>query len=115
MTSVDIIFSSTKQKKEFNDHSRLVRRQGDRRTRLIARRLAQLRAAINLNEIGSLLPARCHELTGNLKGKLSVDLDHPYRLIIEPANDPVPLKEDGGLDWQRVTAIRIVRIEDTHG
>ena len=51
---------------------------------------------------------------GNFKGKLSVDLDGPYRLIFEPADDPIPRKEDGGLDWSRVRSIRILKIEDTH-
>jgi len=40
---------------------------------------------------------------------LSVDLDHPHRLIFLPDHDPVPLLPDGGLDWSRVTAIMIQR------
>ena len=49
------------------------------------------------------------------KMQLSVDLDGPYRLLFKPANTPVPLREDGGLDWSRVTAITILGITDTHG
>jgi len=60
-------------------------------------------------------PARCHELTGDRKGQLSVDLKHPYRLIFEPNNDPRPSKPDGGLDWAMVSAVRILEITDTHG
>ena len=48
------------------------------------------------------------------KSQLSVDLDHPYRLIFTPAHDPVPRLEDGGLDWSQVTAITILGVEDTH-
>ncbi|MCL2266890.1 MAG: hypothetical protein FWC17_03890 [Treponema sp.] len=51
---------------------------------------------------------------GKQKGMLSVDLDHPYRLLFVPDHDPVPLKSDGGLDWKQVTAITITEIEDTH-
>jgi len=58
---------------------------------------------------------RCHELKGDRTGQLSLDLDHPYRLIIEPAHDPIPRKPDGGLDWNKVTAVMIVGVEDTHG
>jgi hypothetical protein len=61
------------------------------------------------------LPGRCHELTGDRSGQLSLDLDGPYRLIFVPANEPVPLKADGGLDRTRVTAIEIIGVEDTHG
>jgi len=43
-----------------------------------------------------------------------MDLDGPYRLIFEPAHDPLPLDENGSLDWARVTAIRILLIEDYH-
>ena len=60
------------------------------------------------------LPGRCHELTGDRKGTLSIDLDGPYRLIFEPAENPPPVKTDGGLAWELVTAIRILEVEDTH-
>ena len=30
-------------------------------------------------------------------------------------NDPIPLKDDGGLDWTQVTKVRILGVEDTHG
>jgi proteic killer suppression protein len=46
---------------------------------------------------------------------LALDLDHPCRLIFAPAHNPLPLKEDGGLDWTAVTAIEIHEIEDYHG
>lgn len=77
-------------------------------------RLMELRAASNLSEIPKTPPPRCHELTGNLKGVLSVDLDHPWRLLFVPAHNPVPKRKDGGLDWERVTAIEIIEIKDTH-
>jgi len=36
-------------------------------------------------------------------------------MVFESANDPVPKKKDGGLDWSRVTAIRILELsEDYH-
>jgi hypothetical protein len=53
-------------------------------------------------------------LRQNRAGQLSVDLDHPYRLLFVVVNDPVPRRADGGLDWQRATAIEIVGVEDTH-
>jgi proteic killer suppression protein len=53
-------------------------------------------------------------LTGSRQGQLSVDLDHPYRLLFIPANNPVPQKSSGGLAWEQVTEIEIVEIADTH-
>lgn len=38
-----------------------------------------------------------------------------YRLIFIPDHDPVPRLKDGGLDWSKVTAIKILGVEDTHG
>lgn len=77
-------------------------------------RLTQLLAAANLSEIERVPPARCHELGGDRKGQLSVDLRHPFRLIFVPANQPVPYRGDGGLDWDQVTEIEVIEIVDTH-
>ena len=92
----------------------LVRVYGKRRAKLIRRRLDELKAVTTLEDIRRLPGPRCHELKGNKAGQLSVDLDHPYRLIFKPANDPLPEKPDGGLDWNQITAIEISGIEDTH-
>jgi len=64
--------------------------------RRISQRLDDLAAAETL-EIVCALPGRCHELHGDLCGVLSLDLDHPYRLLIEPT-EPAPRLPDGGLD-----------------
>lgn len=110
---MDIIFRTSKLKKEFNDRHLLEKRQGQNRAKLIQRRLDDLRAVDILEEMRNL-PGRCHELRGNRSGQLSLDLDGPYRLIFEPANDPVPQKQDGGLDWTQITAVTIIDVEDTH-
>ena len=80
------------------------------------RRLDELDAAESLEVMRKFPQARCHELKGDRKGQLSVDLDQPYRLIFEPANEPIPRKPDGGLDWTKVNAIRILEVGvDYHG
>lgn len=87
-------------------------------------RAKKLRTALSLFESATTLaafappmsaPLRCHELSGDRKGLLSVDLDQPYRLVFRPIHSPLPLRAEGGLDWTGVTAIEIVSIEDTHG
>lgn len=87
---------------------------GEQRSKVLGRRLDQLRAAPHLGDFRQL-PGRCHELKGARKGQLSIDLDGPYRLIFEHAHNPAPTRADGGLDWDGVTAIRILGVEDTHG
>jgi proteic killer suppression protein len=113
---LDVYFKNTKLEKELSTETKLNTIHGTKRAKLIRIRLADLRAAPTLMEFWPpyKAPARCHELVGNRKGQLSVDLDHPYRLIFVPDHDPVPKLEDGGLDWSKVTAIRIEGIEDTH-
>jgi proteic killer suppression protein len=110
---MDIIFRDKSFGQECNRHDLLVKRQGQQRAKLIGRRLDDLRAAANLSFMRKL-PGRCHELKGNKAGQLSLDLDGPYRLIFRVANDPVPTKPDGGLDWAQVTAIEILGLENTH-
>ena len=110
---MDILFSSEKLQKEFNNQKRLVKQHGPNRAKRIRRRLDDFRAANILEDIRNL-PGRCHELRGDRSGQLSLDLDHPYRLIFEPANDPIPRKADGGLDWTAITAVVIIGVEDTH-
>ena len=80
----------------------------------LQQRMMELKAAETLTDISRLPPARCHELKGNRKGQLSVDLEHPYRLLFVPADNPIPKKEDGGLDWDQITEIEIIGIVDTH-
>lgn len=79
------------------------------------RRLAELQAMPDLSMALQLPQLRCHELKGDRKGKLAVDLDHPFRLILSIPQNPYPAKTDGGLDWHQVTTIQIEEIEDYHG
>lgn len=111
---MDILFQTAKLAKECNDERTLAKRRGQRQAILIRRRLAELHVAVTLEQMRALPQARCHELKGARAGQLSVDLDHPYRLIFTVANDPVPRKPDGGLDWSMVTAVTIMGVEDTH-
>lgn len=112
---MDILFASSGIAKDFSNSKRLVQRFGDRRGRLIAQRLQEFRAADVLEDLRNLPGPRCHELKENRNGQLAVNLDHPYRLVFEPANEPIPRMPDGGLDWTTVTAVRIREVVDYHG
>jgi proteic killer suppression protein len=71
-------------------------------------------AADNLQILRLLPQTRAHELTGDRAGQISVDVRHPYRLLLLPDHDEIPRKPDGGLDWMRVTKVKILGIVDTH-
>lgn len=111
---MEIQFQSRRFEKECNEQKRLIRKHGPIRAKRIRQRLDDLHAADVLEDMTNA-PGNCHELTGDRSGQISLDLDHPYRLIFEPANNPVPRKEDGGLDRARITAVIIIGVEDTHG
>ena len=112
---MDILFRDRKLEKICNNQSLLNKTYGAVGAKLLRRRLDELRAADNLEILRSLPRARCHELKGDRQGTLAVDVEHPYRLIFELANDPVPRKPDGGLDWTQVTVVRVLSVEDYHG
>ncbi len=111
---MDILFKTPKLRKSCTETKALIKTWGPERAKILGRRLDQLRAAPNLAVMKGL-PGRCHELLGDRKGTLSIDLDGPYRLLFEPAEEPRPQLDDGGLDWDAVTAVRILEVEDTHG
>ena len=87
---------------------------GDRRSKLIQRRLTEMMAAENLSVLKALPGPRLHPLTQNRAGQYSVDLDPPYRLIFEPDHDPVPKLDAGGDDWKKITRVKISEITNTH-
>ena len=81
----------------------------------LALRLQQIKAAETLEIFQKSVPAaRCHELTGERDGQLAIHLVHPFRLVFRPNHETVPKKEDGGLDWSKVTKIVIEEIVDYH-
>lgn len=110
---MEIVFETEETAALYNDFKRLVKLHNVQRAKLIRRRLDELRAAPNLDAMRNL-PGRCHELKGDREFELSLDLDGPYRLILYPAHNPIPLKPDLGLDWKRITAVLIKEVVDTH-
>ncbi|NEO32642.1 MAG: killer suppression protein [Symploca sp. SIO3C6] len=110
---MDIVYKTKRLEKECNNQKLLEKKYGSKRAKRIQQRLYGLLSANVLEDMRNY-PGRCHELRHNRKGQLSLDLDHPYRLIFEPANEPIPKKLDGGIDWTKVTAVRILGVEDTH-
>lgn len=111
---MQISFRNKKLEKTLTTARDMVPLHGERRAKLIQQRLAEIEAAPTLAMLRLLPRPRCHELKGNRKGQLSVDLDHPYRLLFTPDHDPLPQAVAGGLDWAAVTKVCIQEIADTH-
>jgi len=109
---MDIAFRREKLRKICSDGRLLAKEYGRERAVKIQLRLDQLRAARTLSEMATFPAARCHELQGERRGQLAVDLVHPWRLIFTPLEW---IERDlGGLDWTKVEAIVIEDIVDYH-
>ncbi len=111
---MEITFGSRKMQKLCNSEKEMRARFGIRGMKVLQLRLTQIAAADTLEDLGKVPGARCHELTADRKGQIAVDLVHPRRLLFEPDHNLLPAKPDGGLDWQKVTRVTIIRIVDYH-
>jgi len=112
---VEILIADHQLAKACNMRTVAVRQYGQICGNRLLQRLAEMAAAANLNDLLLLPGARCHSLTGDRAGQFAVDLQHPRRLIFEPAESPVPRKPDGGVDGTKVRRIRILEVVDYHG
>lgn len=111
---MEITFSSRRIEKRCNSAKEIRAKLGDRNAKLLQQRRSEMKAADNLDDLGKLPGARCHELKRDRQGQLAVDLVHPKQLVLEAADKPRPTKPDGGLDWQQVTKVEVLEIVDYH-
>ncbi|MHB8762301.1 MAG: type II toxin-antitoxin system RelE/ParE family toxin [Coriobacteriia bacterium] len=111
---MEIAFATTKLEKNLATESARSRKFGAEAAKLLYRRMVQLHDAPNAH-VMLTLPGRCHELSGDRKGQLAVEVTKGLRLVFEPSEHPPPLKDDGGLDLAAITAITILEVTDYHG
>jgi proteic killer suppression protein len=110
---MNISFDDNKLKKYANDDSRAITKLGQRRAKLYKQRLDDLRGAETLEDV-RYLPGKFHELIENRKGQWACDLDHPYRLVFEPHENPIPINESGQYIWIEIKGVEIIEIVDYH-
>ena len=111
---MEVFFATRSLEKRLGSDAARQRSYGHVVARKIALRLNQLHAAPNLGAMRQM-PGRCHELQEDRAGQLAIDLTDNLRLVLEPAHEPVPARDDGGLDWDCVTAVRIREVIDYNG
>jgi proteic killer suppression protein len=74
----------------------------------LRRRLADLRAATCVKD---LVAGRPRELKGARHRQIAVDLCEGFGIIFCANHNSVPTLESGGVDWAKVSRIKILRIE----
>lgn len=111
---MEIAYKKSKMRKVLNSREKLVREYGTEMAKKIMLRQDFLRAAASLAQVLTNPPTRRHELKGSRQGQFAVDLTGNYRLIFEPSQNPLPRKQDGGVDLEKITAITILSVEDYH-
>ena len=88
-----------------------IRKLGNDCAKKLFARIADLEAVSHVKE---LLAGRPHPLKGDRDGQFSLSLSNGLRLVFEPNHDPIPVLENGGIDWANVTNITIIFIGDYH-
>ncbi len=110
---MNITFKDSKIEKYANNDRLAVRKLGTVRAKFFKQRLDELSAATALEDVRHL-PGRFHALKADRKGQWSCDLDHPYRLVFEPQEDPIPTNEDGQYLWIEILGVEIIEIVNYH-
>jgi proteic killer suppression protein len=109
---MEIIF--TNNTKHLNDEKEVKIKHGAENAQKIIKCLHQIRSSKNLAVLKAIPRFRCHLLKGDLKGCYGLDIKHPFRLVIKPANDPVPMKDNNEIDVAKVTVVELIQIGDYH-
>ncbi len=108
---MEITFANDKLQNLCEQKNLAQRKLGAKCAKKLITRLADLAAVSCVKE---LFAGRPHPLKGDRAGEFAVDLEGGKRLVFKPDNDPIPLNEDGSIDWSKVTAVSIVFIGDYH-
>jgi toxin HigB-1 len=106
-----ITFADSKLQKLCEQQNLAQRKLGANCAKKLTTQLAILAAASCVTE---LVIGHPHPLKGDRAGEFAVNLEGGKRLVFKPDNDPIPLTEDGSIDWSKVTAVCIEFIGDYH-
>jgi len=108
---MEIRFRNTQVRKLCEREREAIRRLGPDCSRKLRARLSDMAAAACVSDLQA---GRPHPLTGDREGQFALDLARGHRLVFSPAGASEPRRDDGGIDWSRVTAVCIDYIGDYH-
>lgn len=111
---MNIVFKTKRIEKDLNSSKRLTKTYGSERARFIMRRMKVLAAANSLADVPRQPPERCHQLSGNRDEQFAVVIKDRWRLVFVPKHEPLPRKEDGGIELSQIRTIEVIWIGDYH-
>jgi proteic killer suppression protein len=106
-------FKSNKLRKQLTTAAEIKKSFGVNAKR-VAQRMDDINASDNLQVLCNIPQANCHPLTGNKDGEWAVDISGNHRIIFIITNDPIPIKEDGGINRILVTDIQIISAQEDY-
>lgn len=108
---MELEFSNNKLQQLCENEKSATRKLGPKCAKKLKSRIADIQAA---DDVSELTAGRPHALQGNREGQFSIELSDGKQLILIPANNPTPVKDNGRIDWPRVTKVRVIEIVDYH-
>lgn len=111
---MEITFKTRKLEKSFSSDGALIKAYGAQRAKKIKQRYREMQASATLADLAKIPAAYLHPLTGGRQGQWAVKVTGNGRLCFILEHNPLPLKEDGGIDMEAITDICIIEIVDYH-
>lgn len=111
---MEITFKTRKLEKTFSSDEALIKAYGAQRAKKIRQRYREMQASATLADLAKIPAAALHPLSGNRQGQWAVKITGNGRLCFILEHNPLPLKDDGGVDMEAVNKARIVEIVDYH-
>lgn len=109
---MQIAFAEKSLRQVCESETKATRLLGSERAQGLMRRLSDLRAASNITD---LVVGSPRELAGPCPRPFAVDLCNELAIIFSANHSTNPILESGCIDWSRVSRVKILRIENSHG
>lgn len=109
---MQINYYDPKLRKLCENNREAVRRLGANLAKKLQSRLSDIEAAPDVQGLPPV--GNPHPLVRDRQGQFSIRLADGKRLVFIPNHNPVPKKDDGGINWTLVTSVTIVFIGDYH-
>jgi plasmid maintenance system killer protein len=108
---LEIAFAKKSLRNLCESDTKAKRELGAKIAKLLRRRLADLRAATCVKDI---VAGRPREVGRGRHGRYAVELCDNSRIIFCANHITVPVVASGGVDWSKVSRVKILRIEGSH-